>query len=279
MRPTSTPCRVSASLLMFHGSRLGVMKLEHKVAIVTGASSGIGRATALLFAREGAKAVVTARRRAELDDLVDQIEQAGGTAVAVDGDVRDEGLAKTLVDTAVDRFGGLDIAFNNAGVVGEQMPTHELSLTDWHNILDVNLTAAFLGVKYQVPAMLSRGAGSILITSSFVGYTVGMPGMAAYAAAKAGTIGLTKALAAEHGAAAIRVNAILPGGTDTPASITNAPDATPETLAFVEGMHAVKRLATPEEIAQSALYLASDASSFVTGTALLVDGGVSINRT
>lgn len=255
------------------------MKLEHKVAIVTGASSGIGRATALLFAREGAKAVVTARRRAELDDLVDQIEQAGGTAVAVDGDVRDEGLAKTLVDTAVDRFGGLDIAFNNAGVVGEQMPTHELSLTDWHNILDVNLTAAFLGVKYQVPAMLSRGAGSILITSSFVGYTVGMPGMAAYAAAKAGTIGLTKALAAEHGAAAIRVNAILPGGTDTPASITNAPDATPETLAFVEGMHAVKRLATPEEIAQSALYLASDASSFVTGTALLVDGGVSINRT
>ena len=127
--------------------------------------------------------------------------------------------------------------------------------------------------------MIMRGRGSLIFTSTFVGYTVGMPGMAAYAASKAGVIGLTKVLAVELGPKGIRVNAILPGGTDTPASITNAPGATPEILAFVENLHALKRLAMPEEIAQSVLHLASDASSFVTGSAFLVDGGVSINRT
>ena len=127
--------------------------------------------------------------------------------------------------------------------------------------------------------MIARGRGSLIFTSTFVGYTVGMPGMAAYAASKAGVIGLTKVLAVELGSKGIRVNAILPGGTDTPASITNAPGATPEILAFVENLHALKRLAMPDEIAQSVLHLASDASSFVTGSAFLVDGGVSINRT
>lgn len=203
--------------------------LTAKVAIVTGASSGIGHAAALLFAREGAKVVVTARRQAELDELVQKIGAGGGQAVAVVGDVRDEGLAKNLVDTAMDRFGGLDIAFNNVGLVGEMMATHELPLTDWHNILDTNLTSAFLGIKYQVPALIERGGGSLIFTSSFVGHTVGMPGMAAYAASKAGVIGLVKVLAAELGPQGIRANAVLPGGTDTPMSVTNAADATPRT--------------------------------------------------
>jgi NAD(P)-dependent dehydrogenase (short-subunit alcohol dehydrogenase family) len=127
--------------------------------------------------------------------------------------------------------------------------------------------------------MLERGGGSIIFTSTFVGHSVGMPGMTAYAASKAGLIGLVQVLAAEFGARGIRVNALLPGGTDTPASVTNAPGAGPEVLAFVEGLHALKRIAKPEEIARSALYLASDASSFTTGAALLADGGVSINRT
>jgi NAD(P)-dependent dehydrogenase (short-subunit alcohol dehydrogenase family) len=253
--------------------------LTEKVAIVTGASSGIGRATARLFAREGARVVVSGRRQAELDALVREIEAMGGHAIAVAGDIKREDLAKTLVETAVDCFGGLDVAFNNAGVVGEMKPITEMSLDEWHETLDTNLTSAFLGAKYQVPAMLARGGGSLIFTSSFVGYTAGLPGMAAYAASKAGQIGLVKALAAEYGAKGIRVNAVLPGGTDTPASITNAPDATPEVLAFVEGMHALKRMASPEEIARSVLHLASDASSFITGTAFLVDGGVSINRT
>ena len=253
--------------------------LDGKVAIVTGASSGIGRATAKLFAQEGARIVVAARRQAELDALVKEIEAGGGQAVAVAGDVKDEAYAKALVDAAVARFGGLDIAFNNAGIVGEMGPVSELSLAAWRDTIDTNLTSAFLGAKYQVPAMLARGGGSLIFTSSFVGYTVGMPGMVAYAASKAGQIGLVKGLAAEFGARGIRANAVLPGGTDTPASITNAPGATPDVLAFVEGLHALKRMATPEELARSVLHLASDASSFITGTAFLVDGGVSICRT
>ncbi|RCS23727.1 SDR family NAD(P)-dependent oxidoreductase [Phyllobacterium salinisoli] len=253
--------------------------LKGKIAIVTGASSGIGYATAKLFAQEGACVVVTARRQSALDSLVAEIEAAGGQAAAVAGDVKDEALAKAVVDTAVSRFGGLDIAFNNAGMVGVTGPIYELSLPQWQEALDTNLTSAFLGAKYQVPAMLARGGGSIIFTSTFVGYTAGLPGMAAYAAGKAGLIGLTQVLATEYGARNIRANAILPGGTDTPMSITNAPGATADTLAFVENLHALKRMAKPEEIARSVLHLASDASSFITGTALLVDGGVSVNRT
>ena len=253
--------------------------LEGKTAIVTGASSGIGRATARLFAEHGAQVVVSARRQAELDALVTEIEATGGRAVAIAGDIRSESLAKDLVDAAITHFGGLDIAFNNAGVVGETKPVVEMPLAGWLDTLNTNLTSAFLGAKYQAPAMVARGGGSLIFTSSFVGYTVGMPNMAAYAASKAGQIGLVKVLAAEFGAKGVRVNAILPGGTDTPASITNAPGATPEVLAFVEGLHALKRMALPEEIARSVLHLASDASSFITGTAWLVDGGVSINRT
>jgi NAD(P)-dependent dehydrogenase (short-subunit alcohol dehydrogenase family) len=253
--------------------------LADKVAIVTGASSGIGRATARLFAREGASVVVSARREPELDALVAEIEEAGDDAVAVPGDVRDEALAKALVETAVGRFGGLDVAFNNAGVIGEMAPVFELSLAAWRDVIETNLTGAFLGARHQVPAMIERGGGSLIFTSTFVGYTAGMPGMAAYAASKAGLIGLTQVLAAEFGAKGIRANAILPGGTDTPASITNAPGAGPEVLAFVENLHALKRMARPEEIARSVLHLASDASSFMTGAAVLVDGGVSINRT
>ena len=251
--------------------------LSNKVAIITGASSGIGYATARRFAREGAKVVVTARRQPELEALVEEIIQAGGHAVALAGDARDEGLAEALVELAISRFGGLDIAFNNAGTIGEIGATPDMSLSAWENTINTNLTSAFLGAKHQIPAMLERNSGSLIFTSTFVGYTVGLPGMAAYAASKAGLIGLTQALASEFGARGIRVNALLPGGTDTPMGRAFA--STPEALAFVQGLHALKRMASPDEIAQSALYLASDASSFTTGTALLADGGVSINRT
>lgn len=258
-------------------TRGGVLgALAGKVAIVTGASSGIGRATAALFAREGADVVAAARRRPELDALVGEIEAAGGTAVAVAGDVRDEAFAAALVDTAVRRFGGLDVAFNNAGALGPMGPTPAVSRSDWSDALESNLTSAFLGAKHQIPAMLERGGGSLIFTSSFVGHTAGMPGVAAYAAGKAGMIGLTKALAVEFGARGVRVNAILPGGTDT--SMARAMIDSEEGWAFVEGLHALKRTSTPEEIARSVLYLASDASAFTTGTAMLADGGISINR-
>ncbi len=252
-----------------------MLQLTDKIAIVTGASSGIGRATARLFAQHGAKVVVTARRQAELDKLISEIEADDGEAVALAGDINDEAHAKALAQLALDRFGRLDIAFNNAGAVGAMGPVQDMRREDWQDVLDTNLTSAFLNAKHQIPAMLADGAGSLIFTSSFVGVTAGMPGMAAYAAAKAGLVGLTQVLAAEYGPRGLRVNALLPGGTDTPAATFK----TAEERSFVEGLHALKRIAQPEEIARSALYLASDASSFTTGTALFADGGISINRT
>jgi len=250
--------------------------LSSKVAIITGASSGIGHATAKLFARQGASLVLAARRQGALDALVEDINQAGGRAVALAGDVGDEHFAKALVELATLHFGGLDVAFNNAGSLGEMKATPEMSLAEWEAVISTNLTGAFLGARYQLPAMLERKGGSLIFTSTIVGYTIGLPQMAAYAASKAGLIGLTQALAAEFGPSGIRVNALLPGGTDTPMGRSVA--STPEALAYVEGLHALKRMATVEEIAQSALFLASDASSFTTGSAMLADGGVSIYR-
>jgi NAD(P)-dependent dehydrogenase (short-subunit alcohol dehydrogenase family) len=254
-----------------------VARLQGKIAIITGASSGIGRAAAKRFAEEGASLVVTARRADALDGLVQEIEAAGGAAQAVAGDVRDPDLAGRVVAAAVDRFGGLDIAFNNVGDTGEMGPVHEVSLDGWRDTLDVNLTSAFLGAKAQIPAMLARGGGHILFTSTFVGHVLGFPGMAAYAAAKAGVVGLTRVIAAEYGAQGLRANAILPGGVDTPAGriVVN----TPEMRSFVEGLHALKRLAEPEEIADAALSLVSDDFRFMTGAAVLVDGGMTITRT
>ncbi|AKU21192.1 SDR family oxidoreductase [Massilia sp. NR 4-1] len=248
--------------------------LNNKVAIITGASSGIGYATAKLFAQEGAKLVLVSRRQAELDALVASLEP--GSAVACAGDVADERCARHAVATALEHFGQLDIAFNNAGTLGEMGATSDVSVEGWRNTLDTNLTSAFLAAKHQIPAMTGRSGASLIFTSTFVGYTAGMPQMAAYAASKAGLIGLTQALAAELGPQGIRVNAILPGGTDTP--MGRAVANTEEAKSFVAGMHALKRLASPDEIARSVLYLASDLSSFTTGTAMLVDGGVSINR-
>jgi NAD(P)-dependent dehydrogenase (short-subunit alcohol dehydrogenase family) len=195
----------------------------------------------------------------------------------VAGDVRDEAFAAELVANAAREFGGLDVAFNNAGTLGEMGATADVSVQGWRDTLETNLTAAFLAAKQQIPALLARGAGSLIFTSTFVGHTVGIPGAAAYAASKAGLIGLVQTLAAELGPRGVRVNALLPGGTDTP--MARAMNAAPEAWAFVERLHALKRIATSEEQARSALYLASDLSSFTTGTALLADGGVSINRT
>lgn len=251
--------------------------LSGKVAIVTGASSGIGFSTAELFAAEGASVVVGARRQEQLNLLVDRISASGGRAIALTGDVQDEEYAQALVNTAVQEFGGLDVAFNNAATMGILGPISTMSRQNWTTTIETNLTGAFLGAKYQIPAMQERGGGSLIFTSTFVGYTVGFPGTVAYAASKAGLIGITQVLAAEFGPVGIRVNALLPGGTDT--DMAREMNNTEEAQAFVRSIHALKRLAKPMEIARSALFLASDASSFTTGTALLADGGVSINRT
>ena len=251
--------------------------LENKTAIITGASAGIGYETAKLFATEGASVVLVARRSEPLQALVDEIVAAGGKAVALVGDVKDEHVAKQGVELAIEHFGALDIAFNNAGTLGAAGDLATMRAQDWHDTIDTNLGSAFFGAKYQVPAMLARGKGSLIFTSSFAGHAIGLPGMLAYSASKAGLVGLARSLAVEYGGRGLRVNALMPGGTDT--DMGRAAAATPDARAFVESIHAMKRLAQPLEIARAVLFLASDASSFVTGSTLFADGGVSMSKT
>jgi len=251
--------------------------LTGKVAIVTGASAGIGRAIAELFAAEGAMLAITARGEARLQAVANGIAATGADVFALAGDVGDESHARALVAEAERRFGGLDIAVNNAAAMGPMGPTPGIATHDWNATIATNLTGGFLAAKYQVPALLRRGAGSLIFVASFVGYTVAMPGVAAYAASKAGLIGLMKSLAVEFGPQGLRVNALLPGGTQTEMADLFAPDE--QSRAFVRALFSLKRIATPQEQAQAALFLASDAASFVTGSAMLADGGVSINRT
>lgn len=241
--------------------------LDGKVALVTGASSGIGRAIALKFAEQGAALVLTARRGALLEAVAKEIRQSGGRAEFVAGDITQAETHEQLIEAANSRFGGLDIAINNAGIVGALKPLAEMSLEEWQTTLDTNLEAAFLGARSQIPAMLHRGGGSIVFTSSFVGTSVGLPGMSAYGAAKAALIGLVKGITADYAAQGIRANALLPGGTDTDIAGDQS------TKDWAAGLHAMKRIAQPEEIASAALFLASPMSSFVTGSALFADGG------
>lgn len=241
--------------------------LKDKVAIIAGASSGIGRAAARLFAEAGAAVVVVARRADLLETLVAEIEANGGRAEAIVGDVTDEEIYRQAVETAIESFGGLDVALNNAGVVGDMKPLAEVTAREWAEVLNVNLGGAFLGARRQIPAMLARGGGALVFTGSFVGNSVGLPGMGTYGAAKAGLLGLVKGITADYGAQGIRANALLSGGTAT----DMAGDAGQREWAA--GLHALKRIAEPEEIARAALFLASDMASFVAGSALWADGG------
>jgi hypothetical protein len=248
------------------------MELRNKTILITGASSGIGAAAALLFASEGANVVLGARRGAELDRIAGQITQANGRAICLAGDVTDETYLGDLVDLAQRQFGGLDGAFNNAGMMGEMGPVSEMEAGNWHAVLASNLTSAFFAAKAQIPALAERGGGSIVFTGTFVGVSNGgLPGMAAYAASKAGLLGLVQSLASDHAAQNIRINTVLPGGTKTGMAGDD-----PATHEFIAGLHPMKRMAEPREIAQAALFLLSDRASFVTGAPVAVDGGMAV---
>ncbi|MGB3335880.1 MAG: SDR family oxidoreductase [Devosia sp.] len=250
------------------------MDLQNKTIIITGASSGIGAAAARLFAAEGANVVLGARRAIELVGIADEINASGaGRAVSLAGDVSDRHFAAALVELAQDKFGGLDGAFNNAGIVGDMTTVADMKLDNWNTVLSVNLTSAFLAAQAQIPALLRRGGGSIVFTSSFVGFSNGgMPGMGAYAASKAGLIGLVQSLASEHAAQGVRVNALLPGGTVTPAG----GEGDQGTMDLIAGLHPIRRMASPTEIAEAALFMLSDRASFMTGSPMVVDGGMSV---
>ncbi|KZM47808.1 SDR family oxidoreductase [Labrenzia sp. OB1] len=245
--------------------------LTGKTVLITGASSGIGAAAARLFAGKGANLVLAARRQNKLEEVREALPEAAGRICVFAGDVADPDFSENSVRAAEEAFGGLDAAFNNAGMLGDMGPVPQMTLDSWNEVVTTNLTSAFLAAKYQIPAMKARGAGSIVFTSSFVGHTIGLPGMAAYAAAKAGLIGLTQVLAVEHGTDNIRVNALLPGGTKTEMAGDD-----PAFHDYVAGLHVLKRMAEPDEIARAAEFLLSDAASFVTGSAMVCDGGNSI---
>ena len=250
------------------------MRLKNKVALITGAGSGIGRATAILFAKEGAKVVVADIDTKGGEETVKKINDSGGAAVFVHVDVTKASDAERMVKTAVEKYGKLDILFNNAGInpLGTVVDTTEES---WDRIINVNLKGIFLGSKHAIPEMAKHEGGVIINTASVNGL-VALPDEAAYDASKGGVVMLTKAMAIDHASQNIRANCICPGATDTALLrryIDEAHDPEKQLKAFVEYNAALRRLIKPEEIAYAVLFLASDESSAITGVALPVDGG------
>jgi 3-oxoacyl-[acyl-carrier protein] reductase len=250
-------------------------RLDGKIALITGAASGIGRAAALRFAREGARVVVADIQDAAGEETVAAIAAAGGQAVYVHADVSQSADAQRMVEAALRSFGRLDVLFNNAGV-GKHIPFDQLSEAEWDRIIAIDLRGVFLGCRYAVPALRRAGGGVILNTASQSGLQ-GHPNNQAYCAAKAGVINFTRSLARDLARDNIRVNAICPGGTDTPILRSYVPPGeTPDYVARVVAPRVpFGRLATPDEVAAAALFLVSDDASFVSGVALPVDGAAS----
>ncbi len=246
------------------------MRLKSKVAIVTGAGSGIGEATALTFAKEGARVTVAdVVDSAGKMDTVEQIRAAGGDAKYVHTDVTSASDIQGMVSTTISNYGKLDVLFNNAGIA-MRLAVADLPEDDWDRCIDINLKGAYLGSKYAIPAMIANGGGSIINTASIYGI-VGGPNRAAYVASKGGVVNLTRGMALDYAETNIRVNCICPGYTDTPI-IQNIVE-TPAKYKALADQHPLGRLAKPLDIAYGALYLASDESAFVTGIALPIDGG------
>ncbi|HLY50508.1 MAG TPA: glucose 1-dehydrogenase [Solirubrobacteraceae bacterium] len=253
--------------------------LEGKVALVTGGASGIGRATALMFGREGARVIVADIDDAGSAETAALISEAGGDALHVPCDTSDPSQVDALVGAAVKRFGRLDCAFNNAGIGGASAPLADYQLEAWNRVLAVNLTGVFLCMQSELRQMVAQGTGAIVNAASVVG-VIGYPHLAAYTAAKHGVIGLTRTAALEYARHGIRVNAVCPGWTETPMVMDEgaAPASDPEVYAAIAAMAPMRRLGQPDEIAGAVVWLCSDAASFVTGHPLIVDGGVAAGR-
>ena len=244
-------------------------RLQGKVAIVTGGTSGIGRATAVQFAREGAKITIVGRRQSEGDDVVQEIRRAGGSAIFVQGSVADVEVCRRMVDETVAAFGKLDIAFNNAGIAQTPGPLAEVSEEQFDQIIDINLKGVFLSMKYEIPALLQSGGGSIINTSSVAG-KVGSIHRSVYTASKHGVIGITRTAALEYAARGIRANALCLGLIETEMMADWTDQQRQEVLAY----HPIGRTGSLEEIAETVLFLASAGSGFITGAAISADGGV-----
>jgi NAD(P)-dependent dehydrogenase (short-subunit alcohol dehydrogenase family) len=246
------------------------MTLKGKVAIVTGASSGIGKAIAQLYAREGAAVVLSDLNQEAGEIVAGEIRQAGGEAMFVAANVAEPADCERTVKAALEKYDRLDCACNNAGISGEQKPTADISIEGWHKVIAINLSGVFFGMKYQIPAMLKSGGGSIVNIASILG-RVGFTGASGYVAAKHGVVGLSKNAALEYAPKNVRVNAVGPGFIHTPLIKDMEEDRRVNEM--LVSLHPMGRLGRPEEVAELVLWLSSAKSSFVTGAYYAVDGG------
>lgn len=246
-----------------------------KIAFVTGAANGIGRATAIAFAKAGAHVAVVDLNDAGVDQVVEAIEQTGGSAVGITCDVSKGADVRAALDKTVEAFGGIDIAFNNAGIEQQQVPLADLSEDDFDRMTAIDLRGVFLCMKYQIPLMQKRGGGAIVNTSSGAG-VVGIAGQAGYVAVKHGVIGMSKSAALEYIRDNVRVNVICPGIIETPMITDRVSGGTEKGQQKMIAQEPIGRMGKPEEIAAAVLYICSDAAAFMVGHAMVVDGGQTV---
>jgi NAD(P)-dependent dehydrogenase (short-subunit alcohol dehydrogenase family) len=245
--------------------------LEGKVGLVTGGTSGIGRDTAVLFAKSGVKVVVAGRREREGQETVELVRGAGSDGLFVQADVSKAPEVDALILRTVERFGRLDVAFNNAGIEGAWVPIIRQSEEDWDRTINVNLKGTWLCLKYEIQQMLKQGSGGAIVNMASITGLVGSAGAAAYSASKHGVIGLTKSAALENARARIRINAVCPAAVETPMSARLF--GVPAVHKYVLSCHPIGRFGKPTEIAEAVVWMCSDRASFMTGQSLVLDGG------
>lgn len=245
--------------------------LQDKVALITGGTSGIGRETAVLFAKHGAKVVVSGRREKEGNETLELVRKAGGEGLFVKGDVSRAADVQLLVSKTVEKFGRLDVAFNNAGIEGNWKPLIEQTEEEWDQVIDINLKGVWLCLKYEVQQMLKQGQGGTIVNMSSIAGLMGAATSEPYIASKHGVIGLTRCVALEYAKQKIRVNAVCPAVIETP--MGDRLFGTPEMKPFAEGLHPLGRFGTSLEVAEGVLWMCSEKSSFMTGHYLVLDGG------